>query len=144
MVRYSTDVKVQAITLLCEGLSQVAVKQHLQSMVNFADTYQKCGWPLDFTGEECKFMADLIEADPTLNLVKICDSMYNDTGVFVLFSTIADDLTECLKLTWKKVQKVHPNQSPVKQAEYIDAIAGLQPEMLVFAGESFRFVSEGL
>ncbi|KAG0141220.1 hypothetical protein CROQUDRAFT_664144, partial [Cronartium quercuum f. sp. fusiforme G11] len=71
MVRYSADVKVQAITLLHEGLSQVAVKQHLQSMVNLqtithckqlyestlavvksADTYQKHGQPLDFTSEE--------------------------------------------------------------------------------------------
>ncbi|KAG0139630.1 hypothetical protein CROQUDRAFT_666210, partial [Cronartium quercuum f. sp. fusiforme G11] len=159
MVRYSADVKVQAITLLCE----VAVKQHLQSTVNLqtithwkqlyksrlavvksADTYQKHGWPLDFTSEEHKFMADLIEADPTLYLDKICDSMYNDTGVFVSLSNIADNLKECLKLTWKKVQKVHPSQSPVKWAEYIDAIVDLQPEMLVFAGESFRLVSERL
>ncbi|KAG0146011.1 hypothetical protein CROQUDRAFT_657965, partial [Cronartium quercuum f. sp. fusiforme G11] len=34
MVRYSADVKVQAITLLREGLSRVAVKQHLRSTVN--------------------------------------------------------------------------------------------------------------
>ncbi|KAG0152414.1 hypothetical protein CROQUDRAFT_649813 [Cronartium quercuum f. sp. fusiforme G11] len=124
MVRYSTDVKVQAITLLHEAV------------VKSADTYQKHGQPLDFTGEECEFMADLIEADPTLYLDKICDSMYNDTGVFVSLSTIADNLTECLKLTQKK--------SPVKWAESIDAIADLQPEMLVFAGESFRLVSERL
>ncbi|KAG0139027.1 hypothetical protein CROQUDRAFT_666989, partial [Cronartium quercuum f. sp. fusiforme G11] len=81
-------------------------------------------------------MTDLIEADPTLYLDEICDSMYNDTGVFVSFSTIADDLKECLKLTWKKVQKVHPSQSPVKWEEYIDSIADLQPEMLVFSDES--------
>ncbi|KAG0139614.1 hypothetical protein CROQUDRAFT_101298 [Cronartium quercuum f. sp. fusiforme G11] len=62
--------------------------------------------------------------------------MYNDTGVFVSLSTITDNLKEYLKLTQKKVQKVHPSQSPVKQAEYIDAIADLQPEMLVFADES--------
>ncbi|KAG0143051.1 hypothetical protein CROQUDRAFT_31342, partial [Cronartium quercuum f. sp. fusiforme G11] len=130
-------VKVQAITLLHEGLSPVAVKQHPQSTVNLrtithwkqlykstlavvksTDTYQKCGWPLDFTGEECEFMADLIEANPTLYLDEICDNMYNDTGVFVSLSTITDNLTEHLKLT-QKFQKVHSNQSPVKWAEYI-------------------------
>ncbi|KAG0145994.1 hypothetical protein CROQUDRAFT_93176 [Cronartium quercuum f. sp. fusiforme G11] len=63
-------------------------------------------------------------------------NMYNDTGVFVSLSTIADDLKERLKLTRKKVHKVHPSLSPVKQAEYINAIADLQPEMLVFADES--------
>ncbi|KAG0139701.1 hypothetical protein CROQUDRAFT_666120, partial [Cronartium quercuum f. sp. fusiforme G11] len=60
--------------LLHEGLSGVAVKLHLQSMVNLqtitcwkqlyestlavvksADTYQKCGQPLDFMSEEHKF-----------------------------------------------------------------------------------------
>ncbi|KAG0142085.1 hypothetical protein CROQUDRAFT_683258 [Cronartium quercuum f. sp. fusiforme G11] len=64
-------------------------------------------------------------------------------GSFSL-STIAYNLTECLKLTWKKVQKVHPNQSLVKQAECIDAIADLQPEMLVFAGESFKLMKAHL
>ncbi|KAG0141741.1 hypothetical protein CROQUDRAFT_663412, partial [Cronartium quercuum f. sp. fusiforme G11] len=113
MVRYSADVKVQAITLLHEGLSRVAFKQHLQSTVNlrtitrWKQLYEstlavKCGWPLDSTREEHEFMADLIEANPTLYLDEICDSMYNDTGVFVSLSTIAGDLKECLKLTWKK------------------------------------------
>ncbi|KAG0142059.1 hypothetical protein CROQUDRAFT_50832, partial [Cronartium quercuum f. sp. fusiforme G11] len=37
--------------------------------------YQECGWPLDFTGEECEFMANLIEADSTLYLDEICHSM---------------------------------------------------------------------
>ncbi|KAG0143173.1 hypothetical protein CROQUDRAFT_661568, partial [Cronartium quercuum f. sp. fusiforme G11] len=74
MVRYSADVKLQAITLLREGLSRVAVKQHLRSTVKLrtitrwkqlyestlavvksADTYQKIGQPLDFTSEEREF-----------------------------------------------------------------------------------------
>ncbi|KAG0145062.1 hypothetical protein CROQUDRAFT_659123 [Cronartium quercuum f. sp. fusiforme G11] len=150
MVRYSADVKVQAITLLREGLSRVAVKQHLRSMVNLQTTtrwkqsYKSTLAVVKSADTYQNFMADLIEADPTLYLDEIRDSMYNDTGVFVSLSTIADDLKEHLELTRKKVQKVHPSQSPVKRAEYIDAIADLQPEMLVFAGESFRLVSERL
>ncbi|KAG0150317.1 hypothetical protein CROQUDRAFT_88103 [Cronartium quercuum f. sp. fusiforme G11] len=62
--------------------------------------------------------------------------MYNQTGTYVPLSTIADDLVKCLELTCKKVQKVHPNQSPAKGAEYIDTIVDLQLEMPVFADES--------
>ncbi|KAG0151663.1 hypothetical protein CROQUDRAFT_650688 [Cronartium quercuum f. sp. fusiforme G11] len=143
MVRYSADVKVQAITLLREGLSRVAVKQHLRSTVNLR-TITRWKQLYESTLAVVKSADTYQNADPTLYLDENRDSMYDDTGVFVSLSTIAGDLKERLKLTRKKVQKVHPSQSPVKRAEYIDAIADLQPEMLVFAGESFRLVLERL
>ncbi|KAG0149694.1 hypothetical protein CROQUDRAFT_685548, partial [Cronartium quercuum f. sp. fusiforme G11] len=151
-IRYSTDVKVQATTLLHECLSQVAFKHHLQSavclktitcwkksyestlaVVQSVHTYQKHGQPPDFTGEQYKFMADLIEADPMIYLYKIHDSI--TAKIFVSDGPIRCSITPryAMHSLRRKFKKVHPNQSSVKQAEYIDAIAALQLEMLVFA-----------
>ncbi|KAG0141262.1 hypothetical protein CROQUDRAFT_686188 [Cronartium quercuum f. sp. fusiforme G11] len=89
-------------------------------------------------------MADLFKTDPTLYLDKLYEAMYNKTGTYVPLSTVADHFVKHLELTRKKVPKVHPTQSPAKQAEYMNSIADFQPEMLVFAGEFLILVSQTL
>ncbi|KAG0151384.1 hypothetical protein CROQUDRAFT_651214, partial [Cronartium quercuum f. sp. fusiforme G11] len=78
-------------------------------VVKSIDTYQKCGQPLDFTSEECEFMADLIEADPTLYLDEICDSMrVFQVGIrktnALNFSHIVYTLNESAIVQWELYQ----------------------------------------
>ncbi|KAG0152204.1 hypothetical protein CROQUDRAFT_315970 [Cronartium quercuum f. sp. fusiforme G11] len=80
----------------------------------------------------------MIEADPALCLDEVHDCMYNETSVYAELLDIVNDLKEHLKLTHKKVQKVHPNQCPVKQAQYIYTISNLETKWLVFAGKSLE------
>lgn len=99
--------------------------------------YEKRGRHTKFSDEDLNFMLELIEHDPTLYLDEVQLEMYHTTDQLVSLSTIASDLQNCLRISLKKAQTVHPKQCLIKQAQYLDQVAGLPSNMLVFLGQSF-------
>lgn len=151
---YSVDLKILAVTLMQQGLTRREVRRHLRSAVSVRtltrwvmlyertlavirdpDEYQKRGRRPCFSDEDLQFMLELIERDPTLYLDEVQVEMYHTTDQLVALSTIASDLKTRLMLSLKKVRTVHPNQCPIKRAQYLDQVAGLPSDMLVFLGK---------
>jgi hypothetical protein len=97
--------------------------------------YLPRGRPLAITVEERKFVLDLIDQDPTIYLDEIQKAILEASGDFFPLSTISNDIKNCLGLTRKVAWHVNPAQCPVKQAQWLQDIADMPANYLVFVGK---------
>jgi hypothetical protein len=157
-VKYSTDIKAVAVKLLIQGKSPVTINELLErnishkslrqwmdlwtqtnQVIQDASLYLPRGRPLAITAEECKFVLDLINKDPTIYLDKIQKAIMDASGDWYPLSTISNDLKNRLGLTRKVARHVNPAQCPVKRALWSHDISNMPAEYLVFVGKLILF-----
>jgi hypothetical protein len=97
--------------------------------------YLDRGRPLAFSREESEFVMDALEAEPTLYVDEIQSHIQAMTGTLHPSSTIFAELKFRLDMTKKVARTVHPAQSEMARASYVDEIGGFDSNYLVFLGE---------
>ena len=152
--KYAAKMKYLAVKLAQEGKSLTEVNDHLaatispdslarwtslyertRAVVCNPDTYLARGRPLELMLEDIQFIKDLVTNRPTLYLEEIRQSLFEANGIQVSLQTISNTLHNRLNMSQKKTQTVHPNQDNEERATYINQIAEIPSECLVFTGE---------
>jgi hypothetical protein len=153
-VKYSPDIKAVAVKLPIQGKSPQTVNKLLKANIsnkhlrqwkdlwtrtNYvlrnALLYLPCGCPLPIKVKEQEFVLDLIDQNPTIYLDEIQKAIMEASGDVFPLSTISDNIKNWLGLTRKVAWHVNPAQCPVKQALWLQEVADMPANYLVFVGK---------
>jgi hypothetical protein len=99
------------------------------------DEYEKRGPGLVLTAEDQAFMIDLLRMEPGLFLDEMRERLYNQTDTLLSISSLHSMLVEHLEITLKKANTINIKKSLVSKYSYVQKIATIPAEFLVFSGK---------
>ncbi|EFP80329.2 uncharacterized protein PGTG_06285 [Puccinia graminis f. sp. tritici CRL 75-36-700-3] len=107
-----------------------------QRVVRDPKEYEERGGQYKLTGEDREFMLELLRAEPGLFLDEIRERLYDDSGTLIGITSVHRNLVEKMSITLKKADTVNIKKSLVAKYAYIDRLAGVPAEQIVFTDES--------
>jgi hypothetical protein len=99
--------------------------------------YEQRGAQAQITPEDRLFMLELIRTEPGLFLDELRCCLYDESGTLLSISTIHKNLVDKMEITLKKANTVNIRKSLVLKFAWVDEMARVPAEFLVFTGSSF-------
>ncbi|EHS62474.1 uncharacterized protein PGTG_20597 [Puccinia graminis f. sp. tritici CRL 75-36-700-3] len=133
-------------SFICETLGEKISKQsfarwtqlyrNTQRVIRDPEEYEKRGPGLILTAEDQAFMIDLLRLEPGLFLDEMRERLYDQTDTLLSMSSLHSMLVEHLQITLKKANTINIKKSLVSKYAYVEKMATVPAEFLVFTDES--------
>lgn len=107
-----------------------------QRVVRDSNKYKQRGAPLLLTAEDRAFMLELVCTEPGLFLDEIRERVYDDCGKLLSVSAIHLNLINKMEVTLKKANTVNIKKSLAAKFAWVEKMALVPAEYLVFTDES--------
>jgi hypothetical protein len=107
-----------------------------QRVIRDPSRYKQQGAQAWLTPEDWLFMLELIRTEPGLFLDKLRCRLYNESSTLLSISTIHKNLVDKMEIALKKANTVNIRKSLRLKFAWVDEMARVPVEFLVFTGRS--------
>ncbi|KAI7951424.1 hypothetical protein MJO28_007108, partial [Puccinia striiformis f. sp. tritici] len=133
---YSPSTKITAVRMIQQGYTP-SVCQAL--VIRDPHTYQQRGPTFLLSAQDADFMIGLIQAEPDLFLDELRERLYDNTETLLSIATLHRNLVMRLLITLKKANIVNIKKFLTAKYTFIEKMASIPTEYLVFTGKLFFF-----
>ncbi|OAV99894.1 hypothetical protein PTTG_25091 [Puccinia triticina 1-1 BBBD Race 1] len=156
--KYDPGTKIATVRMIAQSYSRLAICEALgflisrqsfncwielyrvtQRVIRDPSQYEQKGPTRLLTTEDQVFIKELLCSEPGLFLDELQERLYDETDTLLSLTTLHRNLIEDMEVTLKKANTVNIKKSLVAKHEFIERMATVPAEYLVFSDESLIF-----
>ncbi|OAV88267.1 hypothetical protein PTTG_29089 [Puccinia triticina 1-1 BBBD Race 1] len=136
--KYDPGTKIATVCMIAQLHSRASVCNTLGFSISCQSMDR---WMQLYHATQRIFIKELLRCKPGLFLDKLQERLYDETNTLLSLTTLHRNLVENMEITLKKANTLNIKKSLVTKHDFIERMASVPAEYLVFTGEFFHLCS---